>query len=279
MKLSVVIPVLNQVPLAKECYKRMVETSSLKKDEIEFIIIDNESTPPLLQEDFPGAIIVRNDKNNGVYPTFKQGFAIAQSNIVAFFHSDVVIYEHNWDQRVYINFEFENKLGMLGFIGSNEIDNAGGRGLGTISNMNGRTIQDDDRHTWTGSGARVHGKGGVGSTEAAVIDGCSMIINRMAWMMIDPEKDIGPHHFYDKMISCQILEAGWRIIVLGIAFDHISGQTANQEPKYQESMKEWCDARNIPMNGSNWDETIYHYSEAKWLKEYRDEKHLIPIRV
>lgn len=298
MKLSVVVPVLNQVPMARAVYQQLRKATDMIYDDVEFLIIDNGSKEPLSPDDFPGAKIVRNEKSSGVYPTFKQGFEETTGEIVAFFHSDMIVWEHRWNERVVRAFEEHLNLGMLGFIGSNEIDSAGGRGLGTTSNFKGETLTGYEtapdfpeprfEKKWSGSPAAAHGKVSDEYSPAAVIDGCSMIIRRSCYEGMHRE-DFPLHHFYDRLISTQMLERGFEIAVLGIACDHISGQTVNKESDYQHVAYQWLlMTRNpavfnlgtsAPFNIThNYDEDIYRTAESMWLSEYRN-KGYVPCRV
>src|ERR1041385_2488700 len=231
MKFSIVISVLNQKPLARACFSKIFENIEFNEYETEFIeyetefiIIDNGSDIAIDEAEFIPANVIRNEKNIGVYPTFKQGMEAAKGDIVAFFHSDVVIWEKGWNQRVIDTFINNPKLGLLGFIGSNEIDQAGGRGLGTISNFLGESLTDGVK-TWSGSRWNIHGGNLTGYKKGAVVDGCVMILRREAWDFIGYRENFPPHHFYDRLISTQILEKNWDVGILGIGFDHISGQT------------------------------------------------------
>lgn len=276
MRLSVVIPVLNQFPLTIATYKQLRAVTDTLDDDVEFLIIDNGSTIPLDEADVPGATIIRNEASIGVYPTFRQGFENTTGDVVAFFHSDLVVWEQNWNERLIKHFQDNTNLGMIGFIGSNEIDGSGGRGLGTTSNFLGRNLSDGE-HTWYGSRGSIHGKVSEGLSRAAVVDGCAMIINRDAWEDVGSRDDFPPHHFYDRLISTQLLEKGWDIAVLGVACDHFSGQTVNQEDSYHIMAENWCNKNGVAFE-VGWDNTIYKEAERRWLKEYRDEKHLIPLK-
>jgi GT2 family glycosyltransferase len=308
-KLSIVIPYLNQTRLMATVFEQLIKVTSITP-EIEFLLIDDGSTeePHLtVPTKFanPNLIrVVRNEKTKGVYPSFKQGFEETTGEIVAFMHSDMVIWEEGWDKRVIAEFDSQPKLGMIGFIGSNEIDAWGGRGLGTASNFMGRTLRSVlqiGAPSWTGSPAEPHGRRIRGFEKAAVVDGCTMIIRRRAWQEIEYREDQPPHHFYDRLIACQLLEKGWQIGVLGIECDHFSGQTANQEPAYAEMCREWAkenlgidsfeEYRNYsrwfdsvanPSKGKiphNWDSVIYQEAERMFLEEYRDLKKLVPLIV
>lgn len=279
MRLSVVIPILNQTELAMSVVKELIKNTS---EDVEILLINNGGDKKI--EPFGKINVVNNDKSIGVYPTFKQGFENTRGDIVAFFHSDFIVWERGWDIKVIEAFDFRSKLGMIGFIGSNEIDTAGGRGLGTTSNFQGKKLISilNETKSWTGSPAEPHGKRNDGFTNAAVVDGCAMIIRRRAWQEIGVKENFPPHHFYDRLISTQLLEKGWDIGVLGIACDHISGQTVNQEPKYQKMAWEWLRTHGGAVNDFddrfNYDHPMYLMAERKWLEEYRS-KGFIPFKV
>lgn len=286
MKLSIVISVLGQHELATTGINLLLENRAFSDTEV--VIIDNGGDYSVFDGRHEENIwMVRPDKNVGVYPTFKLGMETTESEIVAFFHSDLMVVEKGFDKRILDQFEMFSKLGLVGFVGSNEIDAAGGRGNGTTSNFQGAQyfsgIMNEGR-TWTGSPAEAHGKRNDDYTKAAVVDGCAMVIRRTAWEKIGYRKDFPPHHFYDRLISTQMLEAGYNVAVLGIACDHISGQTVGGQ-SYVDFAEEWS-RKNLPESkwvGNPphyaWDQTVYQEAERQWLSQYRDKKHLIPIRV
>lgn len=289
MRLTIVFTVMNQFPLATLAIDHALDNLSPDAD-VELLVIDNGSDTPFEYKGIGRGIsnmttargtkvevqILRHEKSIGVYPTFWDG--IHTGDVIAFFHSDLVICEQDWDKRVLGAFESHPKLGLLGFIGSNEIDGSGGRGLGTMSNFQGNRYVSGDK-SWSGSAASVHGKHVTEYYPAAVVDGCAMIFSHSAIEHdIQQRENFPPHHFYDKLISCEVREAGYEMAVLGIACDHISGQTVNQEGKYQDMAQDWCDAHGIAKT-HNWDDAVYHESERQWLTEYRDTKHLIPCKV
>lgn len=283
MKLSIIVPVLNQHELTTTCLDMTVNNLSGKED-VELIVLDNGSDIGFdyKTEKVKGRTIYYL-KSIGVYPTFWEGLKHSTGDVLAFFHSDLVISEKNWDQRVLDTFRKDDKLGLVGFIGSNEIDASGGRGLGTTSNFQGGTVRNATKE-WKGSSAYIHGKVNSGFSNAVVVDGCSMIFRRSVLEQIPQRTNFPPHHFYDRLLSCEVLEKGYTIGVLGIACDHISGQTVNQEQNYHTLAEEWSRKNISPFNWIaaseesqfNWDATIYKEAERQWLSEYRDQKHFIP---
>ena len=269
MKLSIVFPVLNQHELFYKCFEEIRKNTTT--DDIEYLIIDNGSDEDIV---LPGVRVIKNKENIGVYPTTNQGMDNTNGDFVAFFHSDVVIWEKGWDKRVIKEFENDINLGLIGFVGSNEIDYNGGRGCGTMSNFMGKSLDK-----WTGSPAEHHGRRITEGHRSAVVDGCVMILDRSAWDNIGYRKHFPPHHFYDRLICTQLLENNWNIMTLGIEFDHFNGQTSSHENKYDKFAEHWCKTHGEPVKVGSWDNTLYNRAEREWLKEYRDDKHLIPIKV
>jgi cellulose synthase/poly-beta-1,6-N-acetylglucosamine synthase-like glycosyltransferase len=291
VKLSIVYTVLNQHALATEAITLAVQQLS-GENEVELLVIDNGSeTPFKFSEKYHELVygplgdkvkILQLEKNIGVYPTFWEALSFVTGDVVAYFHSDTIVAEKNWDTRVIKAFEEHTKLGLLGFIGSDEIDPAGGRGLGTASNFLGGKLEQygiENPQTWTGSPAEAHGKRLSGYMNGAVVDGCAMILRRSVLEQIPERKNFPPHHFYDRMLSCEVIEKGFEVGVLGVGFDHISGQTVNTQDSYQDMAKEWCEAHGVPKDPGGWDATIYQEAEKQWLTEYRDTKHMVPFKV
>lgn len=299
MKLSIVVPVLNQFPLAETAIGFSVRNLS-ENAGADLLVIDNGSDIPFSfpkvtdRERLKRMTIRRHEKSIGVYPTFWDALPHVAGDVIAFFHSDLIITEKGWDKRVLLQFNHDPRLGLLGFIGSNELDSAGGRGLGTTSNFQGTayTCTAYTHHDglggswdWIGSPAAAHGKVSDGFSRAAVVDGCAMIFRRHVLEKIAPRKNFPPHHFYDKLLSCEVRELGYSVGVLGVACDHISGQTVNQEEKYRTMAEEWSRANLTEdkfvgnPHDWQWDGTVYREAERQWLAEYRDQKKFIPCKV
>jgi GT2 family glycosyltransferase len=310
MKLAVIVPVLNQFDISRTTLDFAINYLDKPAD---VIVLDNASDEPFTYkkdvaetrintegtyEEVSNIQIVRLDHNIGVYPTFWEALKHTDADVLAFFHSDLILTEKGWDTRVLAEFEKNPKLGLLGFIGSDEIDASGGRGLGTTSNFQGamtaRNLANGGRKAWHGSPAEAHGKRNSGYTKAAVVDGCAMIFRREVLEQIEQRPDFPLHHFYDRLLSCEVQEKGYEVGVLGIGCDHISGQTVNQENAYHKAAREWAvnhetpfvynldiiSRDNTPTEADvNWDATVYKEAERQWLNEYRDIKHFIPIHV
>lgn len=308
-RLSIVVGVLNQFELAEKTIHMMVDNLD-HPEEVELIAIDNgsdenfgaymmrDTKDPFKQ--LESAVCRRNEKNTGNYPMFKQGCDMAKGDVIAFLHSDVFVYEKGWDTKVLAQFDANESLGLVGFIGSTEIDNWGGRGGGTHSNMQGHTMYGETRQ-WFGSEAKIHGRQDRGFIiDGSVVDGCVMIFRKSVLEKIEVIETLPPHHFYDRIMSVQVIEAGYKVGILGVEFDHVSGQTANHESKWQDTSKEWfylvrgitspqqwaevnagwVNQANNPSRGKipdQWDYCAYLEGERMFLQTYRDLKHLVPM--
>jgi hypothetical protein len=108
-----------------------------------------------------------------------------------------------------------------------------------------------------------------------------MVFRRDVLEKITQRIEFPPHHMYDRLLSCEVQELGYKVGVLGIACDHISGQTANQESSYDTMAREWAEPRGLTLEptAQNWDSVVYLEAERQFLSEYRDSKRFIPRRV
>lgn len=313
MRMTIVMAVLDAFEMSLEAIKRAIETLDAPS-ETQFFVIDNGSQgefdkylnsvfAPNMQHPAKLAIdslakfgVIRHDRNTGNYPIFQEGARLTQDGIVAFLHSDVFVMQKGWDSAVRGVFMDNERLGLVGFIGSTEIDNWAGRGGGTVSNM--RAVEWDGRTM--SSEAEVHGKRDKGFIiDGAVVDGCVMIFRRSVLESIGQKEGFVLHHWYDRLLSCQVIEAGFKVGILGMEFAHLSGQTANHSPRWVETSRDWFKATygieeprqwaelradwvkrgNSPSKGKvpdQWDYASYLEGEYQFLTEYRDQKRIVP---
>lgn len=271
-----IVPAHNRFDLLKMQLEALVAASDPARTTI--LVLDNGSRTPIAREPWIAELPVstwRTPANCGNYPVFeiarRQLVVGPPDTVIAFLHSDLLVWEAGWDARVEGVFAREPRLGLIGFVGSDTIETDGGRGLGTVSNFQGRV---------GGGAALVHGRQDAGLSWAAVVDGCAMIFRRACLNAIGVREGFPPHHFYDRLMSLQALEAGWRVAVLGIACDHLGGQTSVLEPGWDEVAHAWCEAHGIPQPADGgWDLAVYREAERQLFAEYRDGKGLLPVRV
>jgi len=248
MEIISIIPILNQFDIARQAIKFLLDSGS------NVLVIDNGSDEEFTYDD-KRVEVVRYDYPLGSYRVYFEALNHSDADILAFFHSDFFVYDKDWVDKVLKEFERDSKLGMIGFVGAKGIGADGGR-IGTMSNFQGKIIESDPyitspdntidvKNKWGGSPAEIHGARITSVVYSGVVDGCSMILRKDALEDIGFRDNICIHHFYDKIISCQLIEKGWKICTYGISCDHISGQTANTQDKYQLAVKEWFKEKGL----------------------------------
>jgi len=299
-RLAAVITNVDSWPLAEESLKYLTTNSSHLT---EVILLNNGSFtgPPkdyTIQYPFNFAYI-EFPLNEGANSVFHKMLNVLDTmnnkwpdkynfDTVAYFHNDFMVREEGWDERVLAAFDKDPKLALVGFLGSNEIDGAGGRGLGTTSSYMGYEYE-----TGWATKAEIHGRRTIGTESAAVLDHCSMIFRISMLRQLPPQQASGyaPHHFYDRILSCEVLNRGWHIAMMGIECDHFGGGTGlckvpHEGPEQgvlnrNELYKKWLDEKKIPWKeeDNNLDFLVYTEAEKIFLSKWRDETHFIPVKV
>lgn len=209
----------------------------------------------------------------GEYPASDHG-SEPVPEFIAFLHADLFVYEKGWDKRVLEAFDADPKLGLIGFVGSNEIDSSGGRGSGTVLNFQGR-----DTPFGKASYAEQHGRRSTQLEAAAVLDGCVMVFRTSVLKELTPWVDRDPpFHFYDRVLSCEVIEKGYRVAYLGIQIDHLNGGIRGGTKEADEMRQAWVDKYNVPLSPHGLDHTVYREAEQLFFRKYRDTK-FFPLKV
>lgn len=251
------------------------------------MVVDNGSDPeyniPPGTDESP-EVLLRYDTNIGGNAVFHRwmvddwfsaaGDTADLPEFIAFFHCDLMIHEKGWDQRVVDAFDADPDLHLIGFAGSNEIDELGGRGGGTMLNYRGAFFEGIGQ----ASPAEAHGRKITGLEPAAVLDHMSMIFRRTELEQLTPQEGhFAPFHFYDRILSCEVLERGGHIAVLGIDCDHFSGGTRGGAGKADELMCKWLDQMGITYMDRP-DLAMYMASEFLFKHKYMDNG-FAPLKV
>jgi hypothetical protein len=296
MSLTIVVPFLNRVHITNQALRFLLDYKTDANTRI--VLFDNGSSESFSIPE--GVQVIRMPSNIGNYPVF---FEIQRrltngdvgGDIIGFFHSDFLIEEKGYDTKIIQAFRKHPQLGLLGMVWSTEIDLLGGRGSGTRSNFQGLN---------GGSTAEQNGGRFSKYMKAVVLDGCSMIFRKNVLEALPLKVDFPPHHFYDKLISCQVQEMGYEVSGLGLACDHVSGQTANTQQDYFDLAQDWCythlgiqapeeyktveevdhylrtqRGQPYPTSIDSWDMVVYLEAERQFLQEYKYKKGFIPRRV
>lgn len=275
------IPVVNQKQLTKDCLHALSNSTTKFPNEVNVVVIDNGSrTQKYSPFDFPhknypfNIKLKQNKQNLGYYLPLRQLYEeYPDAEFIGLMHNDVFIYEPGWEERIVNEFRKDQHLGLIGLVGSNEVDSNGGRGGGTMCNFNGTRGQSQSA--------------GLKITElhpAMILDSLFMMFRREVIPQLLIDEKIAPCHFYDKIWSMRTIENNWRVGCLGLEIDHMGGMTAIGDTQYWDDAVSWCKANNIPLVKNDiGDEdgglTVYIEAERRFLSEYRDQKKRIPSRI
>lgn len=251
--------------------------AATRSEDSSIVVIDNGSGVPFQPI---GDINVRYEENIGGNAVFHRWltddwFEGDPPDILAFLHCDLMIHEAYWDQRVINAFEQDPQLGLVGFVGSNQIDNLGGRGSGTMLNYYGAFFEG----IGSGSPAEHHGRTIKDLRPAAVVDHCSMIFRRSVLEQLTPQEgNFAPEHFYDRILSCETIERGHHVAVLGIGCDHFSGGIGPGMASADALRKRWLESEGIAYDPADSYTAVYVESEQRFFRKYRDNG-FFPFRV
>lgn len=252
MGLDIIIPVIDNHELTARCIEHLRNNAL---GNIHIILIDNNSDTPYSDDT---VTIVRNGCNVGMIESLHQGMRHTKYDVALYMHNDVYIHEEGYDTRILDVFEKMPEVGLAGFFGSIGIGTDGGR-IQPFSNMLGKEVGAPWHH---------HGSLMQGVMWSAVLDGLALIFRKEAYDEIGAPFDV-LHHFYDKMIPLHYWIHDWKVVCIGIGFDHGSGMTSCRIGKYQEEAKQWLSDKNIPLVDNNPDVTVYLHSERMMFELYR----------
>ena len=117
MKLDICIPVLNQ---EESTQKTLDSLKRLQKFDNRYIIIDNGSTR-FVRDWLKGLsgddIVIRNPQNVGLPKALNQALQISNADYVFNTHSDIEMFEQDWDLKTIQAIEEANKIQTVGVAG------------------------------------------------------------------------------------------------------------------------------------------------------------------
>lgn len=143
--------------------------------------------------------------------------------IIASIHDDVKIYEKDWDLRVLKEFD-DPTVGLVGFAG------AMGHGKPQLYNEPFR-ISNLVRMDFLSNlrNAEDHGYRFAGETTVAVLDGLALFIRRTVldkWGGWPVNTPLG-YWMYAEGLCCETRRQGYKIRLVGVDCEHLSGKTAS----------------------------------------------------
>lgn len=296
-RIAVIVSCVDAPAHAKEATKWLKLNSTPELTDI--ILLDNGSQEELPK--FDADILVRLEANvggNAALPISHEimtGPKIPERyDIFAFFHCDLFVREQGWDKRVVEAFDADPKLALLAFVGSDQMNEIGGRGSGTRLNYLGDYYEGFGQC----STAEMHGIRDTGMMPIANLDHCAMIFRESRYAEIKDDVKYCPTHFYDRALVAECNYRDWHCAYIGILCDHSNGGTAGGVVSQDHLVRAWLDHEGIPyvngprqvVEGGNIatvlpsslerpDVVAYMESERRFFARYRDELKMIPFFV
>lgn len=228
MRITVVVPVLNQQEVTQQFLDKIRETEGSAK--LPLLIIDNGSTPPVrswlhgLRE---GDLVVRNEENVGVMPALNQAWRVLKdsTDYIFYTHNDVLIHEKNWDDKLVRVLSELPGCGVAGFYGA--------KGIGTHDIYRTpyymhQLVRVENVSACHRMDAAIHGfRPPSGETErVAVMDGFSLIVKTELLNELDGfDRNYPVHHNYDNDICLESLDKGYNNYVIAMDAEHLGGRT------------------------------------------------------
>lgn len=220
-KLAIIIPVLNQ----KGCTQSTLSSlKSREKNKNTYIIVDNGSNPPVRDwlDGLSGDdVVIRNSSNVGVPKALNQALSISEADYNFCTHSDIYMFEQDWDQKIIDSIEEHNNVGVAGFFGA--------MGIGTQEIYKTPYNMGQLVRISTYSGNRCKLKQSMHRQQhfsglwmkCAVLDGFALIVKKG----LKFETKLGAHHMYDNDICLQSIISGFENIIINMDIDHFGGRT------------------------------------------------------
>jgi hypothetical protein len=216
-------------------------------------IIDNLRTGPtmMINESDPGLSPVEK------YQLFYE-FHGGGVELFCYIHSDVVIHEDRWLQRVEKEFQ-DPSVAIVGFGGATAI------GLPCLYKEPYR-MENLIRRNYASNQSdwQVHGTRETGSKDVAVVDGFAMCVRTEFLKQIGGWTQVLTHfHCYDLWLCLVAIRHGWKVRMVGINCTHKGGGTSTS-PQY----KKWCEDHGTDMGREH---------AEPHLRFYREFTDLLPI--
>lgn len=258
MNVILAIPIFGLHRSSKDCVSSIIETAP--DNGVQVVIVDNGSfgqERPEIRE-FVDSIssdikLISPEKNLGFFRPLDIVSKMAEKDdIVAIMHDDVIIYEKDWHKRLIAEYEKNPYLGCVGFCGSSELDEHGGRGVQTMCNFKGEAGQRQEV-----TGRRIHG-----FEFAIILDSLFMSFRNSAVPDLGViDETVQPYHFLDKLWPLRLVRHSWQVGILGVCVDHLGGMTGVFQPKWADSAAvDWLTARHAPT--SNEGEAAQEYVDS-----------------
>ena len=226
---SIVMVVWNQIGYAKLAVEYILKNSP--PSNFELVIVDNGSRPNVLAyfdsiRDKASINYVRNEENLGPIRGINQGIKAAKYDYIAVIHTDVLILESGWLEKITSVMKKDPAIGIAGLAGRKEIYKTGCVNEDSLKH----DLQDDDLNDpMTEDVAQV-----------AVLDGLCFVMRRE---LIDKigglDETYGYMHCYDLDVSMQSIAAGFKNVVVKVPALHLAnGGMTRKTREYKKIVKD-----------------------------------------
>lgn len=253
-RVSVVIPVFNQLALTRRCLESLRATTI----SFDLAVVDNGSTDGTREffRSLPYSYLLRyhrNLENLGLIKALNQGWRLAGAEFVCFLHNDAEMREPRWLERLVQALDGDPSVGLAGLYGAKRVRRDG--------RYAGRTIVHCLAEAPTLRGPVA---------EVASVDGVCLFLRRDLLEALGGfDEGYGFFHGYDKDLSFAVREAGRRCVVINAPFVHHGGRTraslaASQSPSgddlahrraaWARFSRKW--ARRLPCDVRGWRERL-----------------------
>lgn len=226
---SIVMVVWNQIGYTKLAVDFILKNSP--PTPFELVIVDNGSKPDVRAyfdsiSDKVAVRYIRNEENRGPIGGINQGIKAAGYNYIAVIHTDVLILESGWLEKIISVMKNDPKIGITGLAGRKEIYNTGCVNEESLKH----NLQDDDLNEPMAEEV----------ADVAVIDGLCFVLRRE---LIDKigglDEAYGYMHCYDLDVSMQSIAAGFKNVVVKVAALHLAnGGMTRKTREYKKLVKD-----------------------------------------
>ncbi|MFA6320849.1 MAG: glycosyltransferase [Candidatus Omnitrophota bacterium] len=226
---SIIMAVWNQLGYAKLAVDFILKNSP--PTPFELVVIDNGSRPEVKDyfdsmRDKADISYIRNDKNVGPINAINQGIKASKYDYMAVIHTDVVVLDPGWLEKIISVMKSDPKIGIVGLAGRQEIYNTGCVNEASLKH----SLQDDD----------LNEPMKEDMAEVAVIDGLCFVMRRE---LIDKIKGLdetyGYMHCYDLDVSMQSIAAGFKNVVVKVRALHLAnGGMTRKTREYKKIVKD-----------------------------------------
>ena len=221
--ITVGIPVLNQFESAQRTIDSLKKHQKYKNNYILFDNGSNENVAKVLKLDFPSDLVIRTPENIGLPKALNLILEASKTDYVFFTHSDVEMFEQDWDEKVIKSLNEAGNVGVAGFYGAMGIGTGDIYKTPYVMNQLVRTNPIAGNRCKQDPAIHGHSQFNQDWIKCAVLDGFSLIVKNDGVLKF--EENFGPHHMYDNDICLQAYANHKQVICINMDVIHYGGRT------------------------------------------------------